>query len=75
MFSKDGKAKVITAKQKLNEMIASGKVKVWRSASIQSRLTSWLRRLRNVREDYGIEQDDTIALGPDEIANAQADRK
>ena len=54
VFPKDGKAKVITAKQKLDEMIATGKAKVRRS-----RVTTWLRRLRNVEEDYGIDEDET----------------
>jgi hypothetical protein len=45
VFPKDGEAKVITPSQKIGEMSAAGKAKVLPSGSIQSRMTSWLRRL------------------------------
>jgi len=56
-----GKAKIITPKQKLDEMMASGEVRVRRSS--QSKLPRWLNRFRNVKEDYGILEDETQTPG------------
>jgi hypothetical protein len=59
VFPPEGEAKVITPKQKLVEMIATSEVKVRRSSSIKSRVAYWLRGLRNVKESYGIEMDES----------------
>ena len=57
VFPKDGEAKVIKPSEKIGEIIAAGKAKVLPSGSIQSGMTSWLRKLLPQRQAQSILMD------------------